>query len=162
MHPVAAPLAAALGMHTRLYLNCLEGVDDEEAGRRPGERTNSLAFLALHLVDSRHFAARLLGVETVANPFAALLEGVSGIDGLARLPPLAEIRTAWSEVSAALEARLGALTADELGAPSPQRFPLDDPSVAGALAFLVTHDAYHVGQMALIRKYLGHAPMRYT
>lgn len=161
MHPVAAPLAAALRMHTRLYLNCLDGVDDEEAGRRPGERTNSLAFLALHLVDSRHFAARLLGVEA-ANPFAALLEGVSGIDGLARLPALAEIREAWGEVSAALEARLGTLTAEELGAPSPQRFPLDDPSLAGALAFLVTHDAYHVGQMALLRKYLGHAPMRYT
>jgi uncharacterized damage-inducible protein DinB len=39
---------------------------------------------------------------------------------------------------------------------------VDDGSVAAGLAFLLTHEGYHIGQMALLRKYLGHPAMAYT
>jgi uncharacterized damage-inducible protein DinB len=29
------------------------------------------------------------------------------------------------------------------------------------LAFLVQHESYHIGQMALIRKYIGYPAMKY-
>jgi len=161
MHPVVAPLAAAFRMNTRLYRNCLDGVDDEAARRRPSGATNSLAFVALHLVDSRHFLAGMLKAEAT-HPFAALLQDARGIDNLVDIPRLTDIRDAWDAVSAVLETRLAALDEAELAAVSPQRFPLDDPTLAGAISFLATHDSYHVGQMALLRKYLGFEPMRYT
>ena len=161
MHPTIVPIASAFRLHTRLYHNCLEGVDDEAALRRPNERTNHMALIALHLVDARHLAARTIGAEA-RHPFAALLQDARGIDNVVAIPPLIEIRDAWDQVSAALEARLHALTPEELAAPPAQRFPGDDPTLAGAMAFLATHDAYHVGQMALLRKFLGFGPMRYT
>ena len=161
MHPTIVPIASAFRLHTRLFHNCLEGVDDEAARRRPSDRTNHMAFIALHLVDARHLAARTIGAEA-RNPFTALLQDARGIDNVVAIPPLTEIRDAWDQVSAALEARLHALTPEELAAPPAQPFPGDDPTLAGAMAFLVTHDAYHVGQMALLRKFLGLGPMRYT
>lgn len=161
MHPVAALLADAFRMNTRLYRNCLDGVDDEAARRRPSVGTNSLAFVALHLVDSRHFVAGMIGAPA-PHPFAALLQDARGIDNLLSIPRLTDIRDAWDAVSPVVEARLAALDDQELAAPSPQRFPLDDATVAGALTFLAHHDSYHVGQMALLRKYLGFEPMRYT
>jgi uncharacterized damage-inducible protein DinB len=161
MHPTLVPIASALRLHTRLFHNFLEGVDDEAARRRPSGRTNSMAFIALHLVDARHLGARTMGAEA-RNPFASLLQDAREIDNVVAIPPLTEIRDAWDQVSAALEARLHVLTPEELAAPPPQPFPADDPTLAGALAFLVTHDAYHVGQMALPRKFLGFDPMRYT
>ena len=161
MNPLVRPLHAALRLNTRLFHNCLEGVSDEAARRRPDGRANSVAFIALHLVDSRHFWAKLVGAEA-ENPFAALLEPARGIDDLAELPPLAEVRPAWDHVSAALDARLPALTDAELAAEPAQRFYPDDPSLLGALAFLVQHDAYHVGQMALLRKQLGLPAMRWS
>jgi uncharacterized damage-inducible protein DinB len=39
---------------------------------------------------------------------------------------------------------------------------MEDGSVAGALAFLLTHEGYHVGQMALLRKLFGHRAMAFT
>jgi uncharacterized damage-inducible protein DinB len=161
MDPLLVPIASALRLHTRLFHNCLEGIDDEQARRRLNERTNSMAFIALHMVDARHLAARTMGAEA-RNPFASLLQDARGIDNVVSIPPLTEIRDAWDQVSAALEARLQALTSEELASPPPQPFPGDDPTLAGAIAFLATHDAYHVGQLALLRKFLGFDPMRYT
>ena len=162
MHPVVAPLLDTFRLNTRLFLNTLEGVDDAAARRRPNERTNSLAFVALHLVDSRHFLAGYLSAPAPANPFAEMLAEVRSIDELAEIPSLDEIRAAWRIVSAAVEARLAALGEDEIRAPSPQRFPVDDATVLGGIAFLGSHDAYHVGQMALLRKLLGFPAMAYA
>ncbi|HET7231373.1 MAG TPA: DinB family protein [Longimicrobium sp.] len=162
MHPVAAPLAAGFALHTRLFVNCLDGLSDTEARARPGERTNSIAFIALHLVDVRHYTVGYLGGPAPAHPFAALLAKVQSIEALAAYPPLAEIRGAWSGVSAALHSTLAQVGGDALTAPSPQRFPVSDGSVAAGLAFLLTHEAYHVGQLALLRKYIGHPAMAYT
>lgn len=161
MESVLAPLADTFRLNTRLYLACLDGVPDEAARTRPNEHTNSLAFIAVHLVDSRHFLARYLGAPA-RNPFAELLEGARGIDDLAALPGVDEVRGAWRDVSAAVEARFAALTADELACPSPQRFPVDDTTVLGGVTFLAQHDAYHVGQMALLRKFLGFPAMKYS
>lgn len=48
----------------------------------------------------------------------------------------------------------------ELDEPAPQRYPGGDPSVLGALAFLVQHDSYHLGQLALLRRAHGLPAMR--
>jgi uncharacterized damage-inducible protein DinB len=161
MIPLLAPHHAVLKLNTRLYLNCLADVDDETAGRRPSGATNSLAFLALHLLDSRCYLARFIGSEA-GHPFEALLEGVRGIEEMSGFPPLAEVRAAWERVSATLADRLAALTEEEVLRESPQRFPVDDRTVLGAVAFLLQHDSYHVGQMALLRKYFGLPPMSYS
>lgn len=154
-------LRTAFRLHTRLFLNALAGVGDEAAARRIDERTNSLAFIALHLVDVRHYTVTYLGGQA-ENPFAALLAGVNRIDELQAVPPLDEIRAAWASVSAALDARLGEVDAAALDAPSPQRFPVDDATIAGGLAFLLSHEAYHIGQLALLRKHLGLPAMTYA
>ena len=60
-----------------------------------------------------------------------------------------------------LDASLGSLTPERLATPSPQRFPVDDGTLLGGLAYLVQHDAYHIGQVALLRRQLGHPAMSY-
>ena len=56
MIPLVAPHHAVLRLNTRLFLNCMEGVDDAVAARRPGPETNGMGFLALHLLDARYYA----------------------------------------------------------------------------------------------------------
>ena len=36
------------------------------------------------------------------------------------------------------------------------KFPIKQPGVLGALAFLALHDSYHLGQLGYLRKVLGH------
>jgi uncharacterized damage-inducible protein DinB len=155
-----APLAEILRLNTRLLRNCLDGMSEAQAGARPSGATNSAAFVAAHVADARFFLLSVIGAPR-PSPLAAYLEGARGIEDLERCPPLAEILAAWAEASDALSERLAAVTDAELDAPSPSRFPVDDRTVLGAVAFLVQHDSYHVGQLALLRKHAGLPAMRY-
>jgi uncharacterized damage-inducible protein DinB len=160
MDPRLAPLAGLLDLNTRLLKNCLEGVDDALARRRPTPDTNHLAFLTAHLADARHFLAIALGLP-LDNPLAQQLEYGKTLDEIGELPPLAALLSAWEAVSAHLAREMSTVAATKLDAPSGLRFPVADQTVLGAVSFLVQHDSYHVGQMALLRRELGLKAMSY-
>jgi hypothetical protein len=153
-------LASVIRLNTRLFQNCLAGVTDSHAVERPNDHTNSLAFLGCHLVDSRHFLAAQLGIEQF-NPFAELLRTVERIDQMETFPSVADITGAWKSLAPVLEECVEGLAPSELRTPSKPRFPVDDASVAGMISFLIQHEAYHIGQMALVRKFFGYPAMRY-
>ena len=48
-----------------------------------------------------------------------------------------------------------------LDAPSPADAPISD-TFGGFPAFLLHHEAYHLGRMGILRKYLGKDAMRYA
>jgi uncharacterized damage-inducible protein DinB len=161
VNPVVQPLARTLELNTRLLLNALDGVDDEAARKRPDDRTNHIAFLACHLVDARHFLARAIGLPS-ESPFKELLDGAKGIDDVKEFPKLDSVREAWRDVSAKLSSYLAGLDSDELSKPAPFAFPIKGGETRlGCLAFLVQHDSYHLGQVALLRRHLGLEAMSY-
>jgi len=155
-----ALLASVFRMNTRLLLNCMDGVSREDTERRPNERTNSLLFVACHLVDSRHFLAGYLGIST-PNPLEAVLGNANSIDEVNALPSVDEVRRSWQAIGQVIDECFATLDEEDLNAPSPQRFPVDQPTVFGGIGFLLQHESYHVGQMALIRKFLGYPAMKY-
>jgi uncharacterized damage-inducible protein DinB len=53
------------------------------------------------------------------------------------------------------------LTDEELAETSKPSVPGDDRTILGAMAFLIQHEAYHIGQMAFIRKFFERGPMSY-
>jgi uncharacterized damage-inducible protein DinB len=161
MDPRVFPLAEIYRLNTRLVHNCLDGLTEEQGRARPVAAANSAAFIAAHVADTRFAIVAWLGAP-LENPLSATLADARGIDDIAELPTLAEIRAAWDVVSGALEGRLALLSAEELDAPSPQRFPAGGPTLLGALSFLAQHDSYHVGQLALLRKAAGLPAMRYS
>lgn len=64
-------------------------------------------------------------------------------------------------VSHALRDRLDELPAAELEAIVSPRFPMPNPTRLSALTFLVQHDSYHIGQLALLRRHAGLPAMCY-
>lgn len=154
------PLAAILKLNTRLLLNCLEGLSDEAARVRHASGVNSVTFIAAHVTDSRYFLLRTLG-GALENPLSRFLDKAKTIDEITEWPPLDAVRTAWKDVSAALDTQLGTATADDLSASVDARFPGVERTRLGALTFLVQHDSYHLGQLALLRKPAGLPAMSY-
>lgn len=152
-------LPAVARLNRRLLRNCLDGTE-AVLWTRPLDGVNALGFLALHLVDCRHFALGLLGAPRT-NPFAAAVEGVTSMADLRERPGLEALVAAWEEVSPALEAALEGVGAERLAAPVAQRFPLGEPTLGGALEFLLHHESYHVGQMAFVRRCFELPAMRY-
>lgn len=161
MDPRVAPLAEIFRLNGWLFHNCLAGMSTAQAEARFDERTNSAAFVAAHVADTRFAIAAWLGASLV-NPLAPALVNARGIADVTTLPSLAVIARAWDEASAAIMSRLAYLPAEVLDGPSPERFPGASPTLLGALAFLAQHDSYHVGQLALLRKAAGLPAMRYA
>ena len=67
MDPRLIGIATIFRLNDRLFHNCLDALDDNAACVRPNDQTNSIAFVALHLVESRHFAAKVLGIAFLAQ-----------------------------------------------------------------------------------------------
>jgi uncharacterized damage-inducible protein DinB len=160
MDPRVVALADILRLNTKLFRNCLDSFTDEAARQRPSSETNSAAFVAAHVADSRFFLLGVLGAEQ-ANPLTPYLQGARGIEDLKAYPPVAEVLSAWAVAAHALRDRIEVLTPAEWDAPTTARFPTAQ-TVLGALTFLVQHDSHHVGQLALLRKYAGLPAMKYT
>jgi hypothetical protein len=151
---------ALLQLNGTLLVNCLDGVSEEHAVRRLTDSTNSMAFIVSHLVDGRCFLAAMLGLE-LPNPIGERLRGVDSIAEAKRLPTLQELRDAWAAASAPLGEHLTLIPPEQLAQPAPHEFPVEDPTVLGGVGFLLQHEAFHIGQLALLRKQLGYPPMAY-
>ena len=160
MDPRLAPLAEMLRLNSRLYQNCLAGLSDQAARARPTGATNSAAFIAAHLVDSRYYLLDSLGVKQ-ASPLTGAKGGFNSIENVTTFPPLTEIQKAWKTAGDLLGQRLAALTTAELDTPLAPGFPIETQTTLGLLVFMVQHEGYHLGQLGLLRKYSGLPAMAY-
>jgi uncharacterized damage-inducible protein DinB len=162
MDPRIVSLTQILRLNTKLLRNCVDGMSDEAARLRPSSTTNNAAFIAAHCADARFYLLRLLGVE-LANPLTPYLASARGSDEAAPLPSLAVVRDAWGSASHALRDRLATISSQELEAEAPNAppFPGTDKSGLALLTFLVQHESYHLGQLAMLRKYVGLPAMKY-
>ncbi|MCC6930029.1 MAG: DinB family protein [Gemmatimonadaceae bacterium] len=163
MDPRLAPLAETLALNTRLFTNCLAGLSDDEAHVRFGDeakRANHAAFVAAHMVDSRCWGLSQLGVK-FDNPLAHALAGARTLDDVKDALPLEATRAAWGAVSDAFQSALASATPAQLAAECKMPIPGVTQTVLGVLAFIVQHDAYHLGQLSLLRRQVGLAGMSY-
>ena len=153
MHPSIVPLAAILRTNTELLLNCLDGLDDRRARERTGGAGNNIAFLVAHLVQCRHWMAALLGAP-LPDPMGPYLDAARSIDDVGVFPSVAELREAWERISAHLAVAVERADTPRLRAPG-RKVPGADGTVLGELAYLVQHDAWHLGQVSLLRRQVG-------
>ena len=147
-------------MDSRLFLNCLEGMSEDQARWRPSAATNHAAFIAVHMVDARHYLAKLVGL-ALDYPFEEAVRAAKSIDDLRSWPSVDQLRTAWKAVTGELRERFKQLGPDDLAKPVETRFPVESRTVLGVTAFLMQHEAYHLGMLSLLRKQVGLPAMGY-
>jgi uncharacterized damage-inducible protein DinB len=153
------PLIEIVKLNSRLFLNCFDGVDDAVAVRRMDEKVNNMAFVAVHLADARVHLVNYLG-KPLRNPFEEFTD-VRSIDEVKTFPSVEILRTEWKKASSELEGVLLQCSSATLSEPSVENFPLGDKTKLGVLAFILQHESYHIGQLALLRKHFGLAAMKY-
>jgi uncharacterized damage-inducible protein DinB len=155
------PFARILDLNTDLLLNTLEGLSEPESQQRLQGGGNSIAFLAAHLTDMRHFFTSRLG-SPLPNPLARYLADARSIDEIRAWATLDQVRSAWITISAHVQSTLESLSAENLARPEVHRCPFPDRSALGLVAFIAQHDSYHLGQAAFIRRQLGKPAMSYA
>lgn len=159
MDPRLQALAAQFRLHDRLVIFALEGMTNETAQERLTDSTNHATFLLAHLVGARRFLMSLLG-RKMADPFPELAEARS-VDDVDEWPSLKALVHAWHDTAEPVQQALAGVNESELTAAAPMPFPMDDSSVLAGVAFLSHHEAYHVGQLAFLRKAAGLPAMKY-
>ena len=158
MHPSIQPVAEQLRITTNLFTKAMTGVSPEDAWRRPADRSNPLLWMAGHVTQFRCRLLGLLGVQH-AYRWGATFDTGSKIASPDSYPTPAEIIEEWDELSRLLMERLATLTDAELDAVPRSRVPSTDGTVRGIIGFFSLHEAYHVGQMGYVRKWLGLTPL---
>jgi hypothetical protein len=158
MHASIGPVAEQFRITTNLFIKAMSGVDAEEAMRRPGELSNPLLWLAGHVT---HFRTRLLTLVGVPRdfPWGSLFDTGAKVGPASMYPKPDEITAVWEELSELLVQRLSTLTEADLATPPAARVPSTDATLRGAIGYFSLHEAYHVGQMGYVRKWLGKTPI---
>ncbi len=162
MASTAAGLKAQFDLHTRLYNNVLDGISDDEAVSRKDDHVNHMKWVAGHLLNTRlEGMNRLTGGEADSS-YAEKFGRSSVLDPTgASYPPISEMIAKWNEVSPSISGRFNHLPEELLDSPAPSQSPIPDESFRGLIAFLLSHEAYHVGQLGILRKLAGKDAMSY-
>jgi len=127
-----------------------EGVTHEESVRPPSAGGNSLNWVLGHIVANRNGILELVGEPPVwSDEVAAPYERGSTPLEPGAAQPLDRILGDLDRAQAQLVRRLGELSPTDLAA---QR---GNSTLGSQLAFLQFHEAYHAGQVGLLRRLLG-------
>jgi len=158
MHASIGQVAEQFRITTNLFIKAMSGVDADEAMRRPGPVSNPLLWMAGHVT---HFRTRLLTLLGVPRdfPWGSMFDTGATLGAPGKYPRPDEIVAMWEELSELLVDRLGTLTEEDLAAPPAARVPSTDATLRGAIGYFSLHEAYHVGQMGYVRKWLGMSPI---
>ena len=147
-------------LQTRLYSNVLADFNEEVAQTNIGESSNHIAWLAGHIVSSRHGLCNVLGGD-IREPFPEYFEKGKGVQEL-KYPTLKELTNGWKDISKRLEELLQNITEKRILEEAPFKVPMGDGSIGSVIGFYAHHEAYHIGQLGLARRYHGQAAMKYN
>ncbi len=154
------PLESIFNPNSRLFINALDGVTEEQAKERISDHNNPLNWLATHTVWARYNTCMLLG-KPAKNPYDGMFDNFKPYDPSFNYPGLVAVKEDWQAVTALLQEALATVTEEHLAADSPLKSPIGDFSNAGTIAFLAQHESYDIGQLGLLKKYLTKEAMKY-
>jgi hypothetical protein len=143
--------------HTRLFNNALKDISENEANEKMEHKVNNIKWLAGHLVGTRLLLKDYAGIKEDER-FSVFGKG---FDPAVEYPTLGDIKSKWNEIAMPLSIALNNMTENHLDADGPSWLPVDERSIRGFLAFVMHHEAYHLGQIGILRRQIGKEPMGY-
>jgi len=160
-------IAKQFALHNRLFNNVLEGIADTNGNKRVTEEVNHLQWIAGHLTNSRYNFAPMLGIKEIF-PYKELYTDTTlpppsnrPISESIKYPSLSETLKYWNTFAPVFIEAVSNLSDAQIASEFPVRTPIGDKTMLGFFGFLASHESYHIGQMSLVRKYLGLDAMSY-
>jgi len=156
----ASSLGLQFNLQTRLFNNVLEGISEDESNQRASETVNHIKWVAGHVLTTRLSFHQLVGFEEDQS-LTELFGHGHGLDESKTYPSIEFILEKWNKISTDFGDKIGQLPAAVLDSEAPSKTPINDMTMRGMLSFISFHEAYHIGQLGILRKYLGKEAMHY-
>ncbi len=154
-HPLVKASAFILAANDSLADRAFQGVKPEELWLQPMPRNNSMLWIYAHMAVVRARLLKALGEDYETGWDETFGRGAALQDPSA-YPSRESIQRVSRDVNARLFARLSALTDADIMRPAKGQLPPAVQTVGDQITFIALHDAYHVGQLAYVRKALGY------
>lgn len=154
MDALISPSVQSFGIGSYLFEKAIDGLDREDLLTAVGPDCNPMIWILAHLTYTRCLLVNLLGAK-LELPWEDRFGAGRKIEDPDEYPEAGEVVAIWKEVSEQLTTQLKQLSFEDLSKPSPYDFPVPDKSLRGAINFLAYHEAYHIGQLGYLRKWLG-------
>jgi uncharacterized damage-inducible protein DinB len=151
------------------FLYVIDGIEDKDGSKTINDGTNSIEWLAGHLITGRYRNLVRLGVQI--EPYKYLDKFINqtlpppnaiAFSKTIQYPTLTECREQWKMYSELLMERLNTLDESILKSTIPFTVPTGGNTIEDSLIFVVMHETYHIGQMSIIRKAIGYPGMQLT
>ena len=159
MNSKLEPVISIYNTNSKLFINSFDNVTETDSLKRPNKRTNSMIFITLHILDARCFMLTQIGKPT-KNPFGKYVDWAKTIDEIRVYPKLKKVLLEWKKLDKIFISELNKLTPKKLNSDQQFEFP-GGKKILNMISFLAEHEAYHVGQVSFIRKYLGYPATSY-
>jgi hypothetical protein len=136
----------------------LEGLTHEESLVQPQPGGNCLNWIVGHLVWAYAGALPLVGQKPMVEQgrLSQYARGGPPLTDSSRALDFGELLAAWDEGARRMDEGLASFPAESLERPAPAS-PTGNPNetVRSLLATIMFHQAYHVGQTAVLRRLIG-------
>jgi uncharacterized damage-inducible protein DinB len=146
-------LSKLFEMNYEALFRNLEGVTHEDSLVQPVPAGNTINWLLGHILATRNRLHPLLGLQEAWSP--ELAYRYSGRDGAGWTPGVAvDLRTIEGDLARSQQQVMGAF--DAMSSQALATRANDGRTLAEVLGFFHFHEAYHGGQIALVRRIVGH------
>ena len=150
--PQTRLLSKLFEMNYEALFRNLEGITHEESLVQPVPAGNTINWIIGHILGTRNRLHPLLGLEEAWLP--ELASRYTGLDGAGWSPQTAvDLRTIEGQLARSQQAIMGAL--DDMASKALATRANDGRTLAEVLGFFHFHEAYHTGQIALVRRIVG-------
>lgn len=130
----------------------LEGITHEESLVQPMPAGNTINWILGHILATRNRLHQLLGLEEAWSP--ELAHRYTGLDGAGWTPAAAvALRTIAAQLARSQQQVMAAF--DDMSTSALATRAKDGRTLAEVLGFFHFHEAYHTGQIALVRRIVG-------
>lgn len=146
-------------MQTTYFSNAIEGIADSDAHNRLDTKANHIAWLTGSLVEQRFEIANQLGLPGKQSANEFFKEGKGIQDGVT-YPSLASFKKDWEKISPVLKDALAKVSDEKLDT-SFEMMPGMKMTIYELISFCSYREANCIGQIALWRRILGYAAMKY-
>lgn len=164
MVALVKPVIAQLKMNTSIFNGVLKDVNDSLACKQIAEHINHLTWIAGHLLNNRYFFASQLGLDKefeykdAFTDFTAPPPFNRAISPLVNYPAIDSLSAKWNEISPLMIDAAAGVTEEKMAEPFFIQLPTGN-NMEALFSFFAIHEAYHIGQMSTIRRYLGLGPI---
>lgn len=151
----ATPITGLFQMQTAFFNNAIDGITTEDSTKRMNENINHIAWLTGHIVSCRYMLCGMLGVQ-VSEPYPELFGNLKTIQEDVTYPSLTELVNVLPEITEQLISKLNSMSEEDF------RKDAFGGKLIDIVLFFTYHEAYHIGQIGILRKALGYEAIKHN